>query len=160
ASAGGPYSAVEVTPVTLNGTALDPDNDPRTVSWTRTIVTAPAGTTCNFTATTTLTPTLTCNDQATVDVTLTVSGGYNPAVSHTPRFPVPNAAPAVGAPTATPNPVAVNSSVALSASFTDKGTHASHTATINWGDGATTTGTVSEVAGSGTGTVTGSHTYT
>ncbi len=158
ASAGGPYSGVEGTPVTLNGTAFDPDGDPQMVSWTRTIVTAPAGTVCTFTGTGTLTPALTCNDQATVDVTLTVSDGYNPAVSDTGRVTVANAAPVVAPPDAAPNPAALGTPVALTASFTDKGTNDTHTATISWGDSSSSTGTVTQSVGSGS--VAGSHTYT
>jgi len=47
----------------------------------------------------------------------------------------------------------------LSASFTDQGTADTHTADIAWGDSNTTAGTVTEVAGSGSGSVSGSHTY-
>ena len=71
------------------------------------IVTAPAGTTCTFTGTGTLTPALTCNDQATVNVTLTVSDGINPAVSDTAVVTIANAVPVVAPPTITPNPAAV-----------------------------------------------------
>jgi hypothetical protein len=58
----------------------------------------------------------------------------------------------------------VNSVVSVSASFTDAGTNDKHTAaagggcTINWGDGVTTAGTVTEAAGNGK--CTGSHPYT
>jgi PKD repeat protein len=52
----------------------------------------------------------------------------------------------------------VNSPTPLSVNFTDPGTIDTHTATINWGDGNTTNGTVSESNGSGS--VSGSHTYT
>jgi PKD repeat protein len=159
-SAGGPYSGVEGTGVPLNGTVTDPDGDTVTVSWTRTIVTAPAGTICTFTGTTTLTPALTCNDQATVNVTLNVTDGFNPAVSDTAQVTVANAAPVVAPPTATPNPVAVGTATALGAAFTDSGKHDSHTATIAWGDSSTSAGTVSETPGSGAGTVAASHTYT
>jgi Ca2+-binding RTX toxin-like protein len=47
--------------------------------------------------------------------------------------------------------------VQVSARFTDANAGDMHTATINWGDGTTTPGTVVESAG--TGTVTGSHVY-
>jgi len=48
-------------------------------------------------------------------------------------------------------------SVTASASFTDVGTLDVHTASIDWGDGSTTAGTVSESGGSGT--ASGSHAY-
>ena len=47
--------------------------------------------------------------------------------------------------------------VNLSATFTDPESNQTHTAVIDWGDGATSVGVVSESAGSGT--VTGSHVY-
>jgi hypothetical protein len=47
--------------------------------------------------------------------------------------------------------------VTVSAAFTDAGAD-THTLSVNWGDGATTSGTVSEVAGSGTGSA--GHAYT
>ncbi|MGZ6972458.1 MAG: PKD domain-containing protein [Acidimicrobiia bacterium] len=159
ASAGGPYSGFEGSTLALNGAATDPDANPLTISWTSTIVTAPAGTTCTFTNTTTLTPALSCNDQATVQVTITVNDGFNAPVSDTATVTIANKAPVVGSPTITPNPAAVGAPVTLTASFTDKGKHDTHTATINWGDGTTTTASVTETPGSGTGTVTGSHTY-
>jgi PKD repeat protein len=48
-------------------------------------------------------------------------------------------------------------SVSESASFSDAGVLDTHTCAINWGDGNTTPGTVTEAAGSGT--CTGTHTY-
>ena len=45
------------------------------------------------------------------------------------------------------------------ANFTDENTGDTHTATIDWGDGNLTAGTVTEVQGSGLGSVAGSHTY-
>jgi hypothetical protein len=48
-------------------------------------------------------------------------------------------------------------SVSLSSSFTDTGTLDTHTCSIAWGDGTTSTGTVSESGGNGT--CTGSHVY-
>ena len=47
--------------------------------------------------------------------------------------------------------------MSVSASFTDAGTADTHTCTITWGDGRSSTGTVSESGGSGT--CTGSNVY-
>jgi hypothetical protein len=66
--------------------------------------------------------------------------------------------PAVGPITAPLAPVAVNSAINVSASFTDAIPSTTHTALWNWGDSSTSAGTVTETNGSGT--VTGSHTYT
>jgi hypothetical protein len=66
--------------------------------------------------------------------------------------------PVVSAITAPLAPVAVNTAVSASASFTDPFTTTTHTAIWNWGDNTTSAGNVTESSGSGT--VTGSHTYT
>ena len=55
------------------------------------------------------------------------------------------------------DPVPVNTAINATASFTDAGTADSHTAEWNWGNG-TNAGAVSESNGSGT--VSGSYTYT
>ncbi len=52
---------------------------------------------------------------------------------------------------------AENEAVSLSAAFKDNGLIDTHTATIQWGDGASTAGTVNEAGGSGS--VSGSHAY-
>jgi hypothetical protein len=59
---------------------------------------------------------------------------------------------------AAPNPATAGTPVTVTATFTDPGTLDGHTCTINWGDGTTTSGTVSPPTGSGT--CTGTHTYT
>jgi uncharacterized protein with PIN domain len=156
-NAGGPYNGVEGAGVTLGASATDPDGGSLTISWAHTIVTADPGTVCNFTGTSTVTPTLTCNDDALVNVTITANDGINPPVSATTTVTLANVVPSVATPTLTPNPVATGSPASLSAAFTDQGTNDTHTASINWGDSSTTAGTVSEVLGSGT--VTGSHVY-
>jgi hypothetical protein len=66
--------------------------------------------------------------------------------------------PVVSAITAPLAPVAVNTAVNVSASFTDGIPSTTHTAVWNWGDSTTSTGTVTDSSGSGT--VTGSHSYT
>jgi len=68
-----------------------------------------------------------------------------------------NVAPTVGSITGPIVPIAVNTSVSLSASFTDPGVLDTHTAVWIWNDGSTSVGTVVEANGSGT--VTGSHNY-
>ena len=54
--------------------------------------------------------------------------------------------------------VPTNSPVSVGLSFTDAGENDTHTATIDWGDSTTAAGTVAETPG--TGTVSGSHSYT
>ena len=76
-----------------------------------------------------------------------------------PTTPTPAKRPPVCAPDSGPlGPVSVGSSVNVSAPFTDPDTSDTHTATIGWGDGSSTPGTVTESSGSGT--ITGSHVYT
>jgi hypothetical protein len=65
--------------------------------------------------------------------------------------------PTVGPITAPLAPVAVNTAISVSASFTDAITSATHSAVWNWGDSTTSPGIVTETNGSGT--VTGSHAY-
>ncbi|MGH7204364.1 MAG: PKD domain-containing protein [Candidatus Levyibacteriota bacterium] len=80
----------------------------------------------------------------------------NGIYQNTLNTPIP---PIIGTITASPNPVAVNTSTNITANFTDPNTSDSHTAIIDWGDGAgSQSATVTESNGSGS--VTGSHTYT
>jgi Tol biopolymer transport system component len=71
---------------------------------------------------------------------------------------VENVAPTVGEITAPSDPVAVNTTVNAGASFADPGTLDTHSASWNWGDGASSLGAVTE--GGGAGTAGGSHAYT
>lgn len=72
-------------------------------------------------------------------------------------FIQPNTAPQIGQITSSSNPVQVGLATNLSASFTDTGIFDTHTAVWDWGDGTTTSGTVTESNGSGA--VVGTHTY-
>lgn len=69
-----------------------------------------------------------------------------------------NVPPTLGELTVIPDLLMINTEVTASASFTDPGIFDTHTARIDWGDGATTEAAVSETDGSGT--ATGTHTYT
>jgi predicted extracellular nuclease len=74
-----------------------------------------------------------------------------------------NAAPVVGAVTVPGAATSVAVPVTVSAPFTDADSLDTHSATIEWGDGTSSAGTVTEpgAAGSGSGgTVSGTHTYT
>ena len=159
AGAGGPYSGTEGTNIPLNGAGEDPDADTVTVSGPAPSSSAPPGTVCTLAGASTLTPTLTCNDSATVSVTISVSDGVNPTVVDTTSVTVANVAPIVDTPVLTPNPAPLSAAIGLSASFTDAGKNDTHTATINWGDTTSSAGTVTETHGTGSGVVTGTHTY-
>ncbi len=71
---------------------------------------------------------------------------------------VENHPPEIGAIAGPADPVAVNTEVQVSASFSDPDADDTHTATIDWGDGTPVeAGIVTETGGSGT--VSGSHVY-
>ena len=70
---------------------------------------------------------------------------------------VVNSDPVITSFTGPSNPVVVTSSVAVSAIFTDADVLDTHTATIDWGDGTTSSASVSEA--NGTGSANASHTY-
>ncbi len=157
ADAGGPYVGVEGSPVTLGGTASDPNGDPLTKAWTFSVAGGP-GTACTFAGTTTYSPSITCNDNATVTATLTVSDGINPSVSSSATVTVGNLSPTATGLVATPDLTNIGTSVSVATTFADPGTNDTHTATVAWGDGPPTTATVAESSGSGG--VSASHTYT
>ena len=71
---------------------------------------------------------------------------------------VSNVAPVLGTISGPVDPVLIGTAVNLSASFTDQGILDTQTAVWNWGDGQTSAGLVDETNGSGS--VTGSNSYT
>jgi PKD repeat protein len=101
-----------------------------------------------------------------VDATGIYLSGYQIALNHSFSIDAAlvklslegNAAPEVGAITVSATPVATNTVVNASASYTDANTGDTHTAEWDWGDGTTSAGMVNETAGAGT--ISGSHTYT
>src|SRR5262249_8198503 len=140
-SAGGPYAGTEGTAVTLNATASDVDNDALTYSWSFAPTGGP-GLNCITGATNTLHPSINCNDDAMVVATLTVNDGFNAAVVKTANITIANAPPSITSITL-PNP-APQDNMAFNAAFTDAGSNDTHTATIDWGDGHTSAGTVND----------------
>jgi len=68
-----------------------------------------------------------------------------------------NTVPEVTAIALPTNPIELGVATAIAATFADSDIGDVHTATIDWGDGTTTVGTVTE--GSGAGTVAGTHVY-
>lgn len=79
----------------------------------------------------------------------------SPLIEYETSYPSP---PNVGEINAPSSPVLIDTAINASATFTDPGVLDTHTASWNWGDGSTTTGTVTENNGSGT--VSDIHTYT
>ena len=101
-------------------------------------------------------PSGTSSDQYTITVTVTDPLGNTGvgAELHT----VLNVDPEVQTLTGPLAPQPVGTPVTVTATFTDQGTQDTHTAVIDWGDGDTTAGVVTEAGGSGQ--ATGTHTYT
>lgn len=132
-------------------TATDADGDPLTYHWSA------SSSGCTIANPLALHTTLTCTDDGGVTVTLTASDLLLSG-SATATVTIENVAPLVGPITAAAEPVPINSTVSASAVFTDAGVLDTHTAEWNWGDGTTTAATV--VAAGGSGSTSGSHTYT
>jgi parallel beta-helix repeat protein len=121
------------------------------------VITNPGTASASYTAT--LTSPLPTGQTILSATATRLSGTYpNLVPGDTSQFARDVSVPVVSAITAPLAPVAVNMAINVSASFTDALTTATHTALWNWGDGTTSAGTVTETNGSGT--VTGSHTYT
>ena len=100
-----------------------------------------------------------------VSVTVTdqgsLSGTRSSAAAAPPEYLVAfaqNVAPVVTSLTIPNSPVVTESSIAVSATFTDGDVADTHTALVDWGDGTTSAGIVTEPA-SGAGTATGAHSY-
>ncbi len=150
AEAGGPYTGSEGTEITFNGNgSTDSDiDDTLQYRWD-----FDSDGTYDTSFSSDPTAKHTWVDDYSGTVTLEVSDG-NATDTDTATVTVDNAAPTVGPITVLTSPVAVNTSITASASFTDPGTPDTHIASWSWGDGITSAGTVDE------GTVDGSHTYT
>jgi hypothetical protein len=89
-------------------------------------------------------------------VTITADDGHT-TTSATFGLTVENVDPTVGAIVIPTDPIQIGVAVPVSVSFTDPGTADTHTAVWNWDDSSTSVGSVTETDGSGS--VTGSHTY-
>ena len=143
--AGADRSVVEGSSLAISGTAADADGDTVTTSWS--VTAGPdvdAGGTCSFTAPTSLSTSMSCTDDGHYVVTLLVSDGTGPTVIDMFTLTVTNAAPAVTITAPVGGAVfTIGTAVGVTASFTDAGTNDTHTCSIDWGDGASTTGACS-----------------
>lgn len=151
-SAVGPYSVDEGNSIVVTANGSDPDNDPLTYSWDLDDdgIYETSGQSVTFSA-----ANLDGPSSHTITAQAIDSGGLS--ASDRATVNVFNVAPTVQEITAPLDPVQVNTSFNISANFSDPGTMDSHTAVLDWDDSSTSVGTVNETNGSGT--VTGSHTY-
>src|SRR2546428_5185803 len=148
AVAGAGVTALEGAIVSFDGSASsDPDGDALTFTWD--FGDGSAGETGPA-------PSHTYVDNGSYTVTLTVSDGNLTNAASTAAT-ITNVPPAVGPITAPVDPVEVGTPVTANATFTDPGLLDTHTASIDWGDGTSSSGLVSEVDGSGS--VDGTHSY-
>jgi hypothetical protein len=92
----------------------------------------------------------------TYSLSISVSDGASSGTGAS-TVQVNNVAPVISSFAGPSAPQAVGDVSNVTATFSDVGTLDTHTCSINWDDGSTTTGTVTESAGSGT--CTGSHTF-
>lgn len=151
ADAGGPYTGFEGSPVTLDASgSYDPDGDSIVFNWDldddgfiefrywtgESIIE------------------WTWYDDYYGDITVFVMDIYDDEDSDTTTVTIYNVAPTItslsGLPT---DPISIGETISLTSSFTDPGIYDTHTASIDWGDGTQTSGTVSDY------NVTGSHSY-
>ncbi len=153
ANAGGPYTVDEGDSVVVAASGSDPEGGALTFAWdldnNGTFETPSQSVTFSAAG-------LDGSSSHMIAVQATDSGGLLATDQATVN--VLNVAPTVGAITAPVSPVQVNSAINTSADFTDPGMPDTHTTVWDWGDNSTSPGTVNETSGSGS--VTGGHTYT
>ena len=139
ATAGGPYIGAEGAQLVLHGTANDVDGDTLSYNWGFTWTGDP-GTQCVATGTTTLDPSITCNNDANVTATLTVNDGVNAPVVTTASLLVVNVASTIDTLQGSAPIVPAGGTFSITASFSDPGSIDTHTAVTDWGDGSTSNG--------------------
>src|SRR5262249_40522975 len=153
ANAGGPYSVAEGTPLTLNGGGSTDDKGIVSYEWDLNY----NGSTFDAdlaTTNPTIPHTFTDDFSGTIALRVTDAGGLTNIA--TASLTVTNAVPIVGA-LVGPDAAVAGQPVSYSATFTDPGTGDTHTASIDWGDGNTSSATVSETNGAGSASA--SHIY-
>jgi len=151
ADAAGPYSSDEGSAILFDGSASsDPDGDQLTYEWDFGDG-SPHGTG--------VIPSHVYADDIAGGyvVTLTVRDAGNLVGTTTATATVANVGPSVGPIAAPVDPLAVGASVTADASFSDPGVLDTHTGTIDWGDGTSSSASVNEANGSGS--ASGTHAY-
>jgi PKD repeat protein len=106
-------------------------------------------------------PDVTVDNDGLVHVVWTQTNVETSYDIYTSAFRLPtsvNHPPVIASITAPADPVMINTTLSAAANFSDLDITDTHTALWDWGDGATDQGIVDELTGSGT--ISGSHTYT
>jgi len=101
---------------------------------------------------------MSCVDDSVMPIKLRVTDTHGATGTAGTTMTVLNVAPTVGLLTVLSNPVSLGTPITVSAAFSDQGTNDTHTAVLVWDDGMDSAGTIIEASGSGT--ASGSHTYT
>jgi hypothetical protein len=148
ATAGGPYSGNEGAAISLTGMKSDAgSNDGLTQQWTWAPVSGvDVGATCSFSPNAAaLSPTVTCTDDGSYQLTLTVSDDDGGSGTSNANLTVANVAPvltALTAPdgTALPTSIIVAGTLNIKTTFGDQGSNDSHTAQLDCGTGPVSLG--------------------
>jgi FtsP/CotA-like multicopper oxidase with cupredoxin domain len=130
-------SGEEGAAIAIHGTAVDPDGDPVTHSWSYVAgAGVDAGATCAIADPAALDTEITCTDDGEYTITLTASDGLNDPVSADATLTVSNVAPTV---TITDPPsgsvYVMGSTVTVTASITDPGSNDELSCNFDWDGG-------------------------
>jgi FtsP/CotA-like multicopper oxidase with cupredoxin domain len=134
--------------IPIHATAVDPDGDPVTTTWSFAPgVGVDAGATCAIAAPNSLDTTINCTDDGTFTITLTASDGINAPVAVNATLTVANVPPTVmiGSPPSG-SVFIIGSTVSIVASITDPGSNDTLSCTFTW-DGGGPNDVVVPVAG-------------
>jgi hypothetical protein len=131
ADPGGPYNGNEGSPIPLNSANRCYRDGDATFNWT---VDSPL---CTFSDPNLRQPVLTCADNGSFTISLTVAEDGDSVTAHTTVI-VANVAPTIIAITA-PTEIEENDLIALVVRFEDPGVLDTHTLSVDWGDGASET---------------------
>ncbi|GGN95847.1 hypothetical protein GCM10010112_86550 [Actinoplanes lobatus] len=134
-NAGEDITTDEGAPGTLRGAVHDFEGAPST-RWTYRVTSGRDGMSCTLATPERPVTRITCNDEGTVEVTLTADDGLNTPVSDRATVTVRNAPPSVKI--NGPDPWQVfkaGAAVNLNAPFTDPGVLDTHTCSVRWDDG-------------------------
>jgi hypothetical protein len=126
--------------ITLDGVAHDDHGTPATTWSYRPVDGVDEGATCTFADTTAQRTAFTCTDDGVFEVTLTAEDGVNAPVRDSARVTVKNVAPALTLDGPKDWDVhRVGNEVTVTAAYTDPGSNDTHTCTVRWDDGRTST---------------------